>query len=98
MNNISSSNARNYSQLEKVQIVLDVVKKLQNYTNANGINVNLYNNSFSYVPEFKKICNDYIHSDVEFSGSLEFLEIDKKIKYFLPIKRKNKAYFTIKLK
>jgi hypothetical protein len=96
----ASSNERSYyySQIEKVQIVIDIVKKLKNYTNEHGIVVDLYNNSFSYVPKFKKICNDYIHSTEDFSGSLEFLEIDKKIKYFLPIKRKNKAFFTIKIK
>ena len=87
-----------FNQLEKVQIVLDIVKKLQNYTNDQGIVVNLYNENYSFVPLFKKICNDYIHSDIEYSGSLDFLEIDKKIKYFLPINRKNKAFFIIKIK
>ena len=87
-----------FNQIEKVQIVLDIVKKLQNYTNDQGIVVNLYNENYSFVPIFKKICNDYIHSDIEYSGSLDFLEIDKKIKYFLPINRKNKALFIIKIK
>ena len=88
----------NYNQLQKVQIVLDIANKLKNYTNEHGVAVNLYNDCYSFVPQFKKICNDYIHSDLEFKGSLEFLEINKTIKYFLPIKKKNKAYFIIKIK
>jgi hypothetical protein len=90
----------NYSQTQKVEIVIDIVKKLKNYKNAGGVEVDLYKDSFSYVPAFKKICNDYIHSDsdIEFKGSLQFLEIDKTIDYFLPIKRKNKAFFKIKIK
>jgi hypothetical protein len=87
-----------YSQIEKLEIVLDIVKKLKNYTGKNGSIVNLYNDSYSFVPIFKKICNDYIKGDTEYNGNLEFVEIDKTIKYCLPIKKNKKATFIIKMK
>jgi len=86
-----------YSSLEKVQIVLDIAKQLKNHSTSRGA-VNLYNDNYSFVPLFKKISNDYIKNDQDYKGVLEFLEIDKKIKYYLPVSRKNKAYFIIKMK
>lgn len=86
-----------YSQEERIQIVINIVKQLTNYSTNKGA-VNLYNDSFSYVGVFKKICNDYIKNDQDYTGTLEFVEIGKKIKYYLPIDKKNKSYFIIKMK
>jgi negative regulator of genetic competence, sporulation and motility len=83
-----------YSQNERIKIVIDIVKKLVNYKTENGI-VNLYNDEYSYVSEFKKISNDYIHNEKTYSGILEFVEIGKKIEYYLPIRKKNKPKFII---
>jgi negative regulator of genetic competence, sporulation and motility len=83
-----------YSQNERIKIVIDIVKKLVNYKTENGI-VNLYNDEYSYVSEFKKISNDYIYNEKTYSGILEFVEIGKKIEYYLPIRKKNKPKFII---
>jgi hypothetical protein len=87
-----------YSQKEKLEIVLDIVKQLKNYSGKGGTMVDLYNDSYSFVPMFKQICNNYIKGDTTFKGHLQFLEIDKLIKYYLPINKKEKAYFIIKIK
>ena len=83
-----------YSQNERIKIVLDIVKKLVNYNTEGGI-INLYNDEYSYVKEFKKITNDYIHNEKTYSGILEFVEIGKKLEYYLPIRKKNKPKFII---
>ena len=64
------------SQLEKLQITLDIVHKLKTFEGPNG-KANLFNESYSFIKELKKIFNDYIHSDRIFKGRLEFKEIDK---------------------
>jgi hypothetical protein len=87
-----------YSQKEKLEIVLDIVTKLKNYSGKGGVIVDLYNDNYSFVPKFKSICNEYIKGESPFKGSLQFLEIDKVIKYYFPINKKEKAYFIIKIK
>jgi septum formation topological specificity factor MinE len=86
-----------YTQQERLEIVLDIVSQLKGYTNAQGIVVDLYNDSYSFVPKFKKICNEYIKIEVEHKGKLDFLEIGKTIKYYLPLSTKQKSYFVIKM-
>ena len=83
-----------YSQNERIKIVVDIVKKLVNYNTEGGI-INLYNEEYSYVKEFKQITNDYIHNEKTYSGILEFVEIGKKLEYYLPIRKKNKPKFII---
>jgi len=83
-----------YSQNERIKIVVDIVKKLVNYSTEGGI-INLYNDEYSYVKEFKQITNDYIHNEKTYSGILEFVEIGKKLEYYLPIRKKNKPKFII---
>ena len=91
-----------YTQDERVKIVLDIAKKLKCYPGKNGEIVNLYNDEYSFIPEFKKICNEYIKIDSSipnnFTGKLDFLEIDRKIEYALPIKRGSKCLFVIRHK
>ena len=86
-----------YTQSERIEIVIDIVKQLTHYSTNKG-NVNLYNDTFSYVQIFKKISNDYIKNERDYKVTLDFLEIGKKIKYYLPIEKKNKSYFIMKMK
>jgi hypothetical protein len=76
---------------ERLQIVMDIFQKLKNFKGKNGSSIDLY--SFcSFVPEFKKICNEYIKSGIPRSGTLEFEEIGKRIEYSLS----SKPLFVIK--
>ena len=84
-----------YSQNERIKIVLDIVKKLVHYNAKDGQIINIYSDEYSYVKEFKQITNDYIHNEKTYSGILDFVEINKKIEYYLPIRKKNKPKFII---
>jgi hypothetical protein len=86
-----------YSASEKIEIVLDIINKLKNFKGKNKTKINLYNDNYSFVPEFRKICNDYIRSTNEYRGTLRFEEIDRNVEYYLPVRKKDKAVFVIKI-
>jgi len=87
-----------YSEKEKVEICLDISKKLKFYENKDGMKINLFNDSYSFVKQLKQIFSNYIKDTRDYHGVLEFEEIGKKIKYFLPVSKKKTASFTIKMK
>ena len=84
------------SQLEKLQITLDIVHKLKTFEGPNG-KVNLFNDCYSFIPELKKIFTDYIHSDRTFKGTLEFEEIGKSVEYRLPHMNNKQPLFVIRM-
>ena len=84
-----------YSVAERLKIVLDITKKLKYYEGKDGQIINLYSDEYSYCPEFKKIINDYIANEKTYSGTLDFVEIGKKLEYYLPIRKKNTPKFII---
>jgi hypothetical protein len=86
-----------YSQEEKVQITVDIAKKLKYFETQSGQIVNLFNTNYMYVPKLKKIFNDYIHGNTELRGTLEFEEIGKKIEYRFPIYKKYNPLFVIRI-
>ena len=86
-----------YTKMERLEIVLDIVKKLKNYNGKNNTTVNLYNEHLcSFVAEFKEICDKYVKQDEanleDYKGTLDFEEINKKIEYFLPCKKTRLLY------
>jgi hypothetical protein len=90
-----------YTKIERLEIVLDIVKKLKNYKGKNNTTVNLYNEHLcSFVAEFKEICNNYIKQDEskleDYKGTLDFEEINKKIEYCLPCKKNKAPLFVIR--
>jgi len=91
-----------YSQKEKINIVLDIVKKLKNFKLINNQYIDLYDEQkFTFVKEFKLICNQYIKDTdniKEYKGVLYFEEIDKKIEYYLPNVKGRKSLFVIRKK
>jgi len=85
------------TQLERLQITLDIVYKLRTFEGPNG-KVNLFNESYSFIPELKRIFSEYIHSDKVFKGQLEFTEIGKTIEYNLPNMNNKEPLFVIRMK
>ena len=90
-----------YTKIERLEIVLDIVKKLKNYKGKNNTTVNLYNEHLcSFIAEFKEICNNYIKQDEskleDYKGTLDFEEINKKIEYCLPCKKNKTPLFVIR--
>jgi hypothetical protein len=91
-----------YSRNERLEIVLNIVKKLKNYELKNGSTINLYNeNLCEFIKEFKEITNNYIKQDdnnvKEFKGKLKFTEINKTIEYIFPIIKNIEPLFVIRM-
>lgn len=92
----------NRSRKERLEIVLDIASKLKNYKTTKDTIIDLYTDETSFVPELKKIFNDYIKQDdelpLDFGGILRFEEIGKDIEYLLPGTDKKEPLFVIKIK
>lgn len=91
-----------YSRNERLEIVLNIVKKLKNYELKNGSTINLYNeNLCEFIKEFKEITNNYIKQDdnnvKEFKGKMRFTEINKTIEYILPSNKNKEPLFVIRM-
>ena len=84
---------------EKLQIVLDIVKKLSNF-NASDMSrsINLYNDSYPAIAQLKIIFNEYIKTDItsSMSGKIKFPEINKTIEYILPAKTHIQPTFVLR--
>ena len=83
---------------ERLEIVLEIAKKLRNYKLADGSTIDLYNDQYSFFPELKTIFNEYIKLAIEVSGVHRFEEIGKDIEYFLPYTNDKKPLFVIRMK
>lgn len=87
-----------YSQSERLNIVLDIVKKLKNYKLNTGNTIDLYNSTLcSFITDFKIITNKYIKEEKEYKGTLYFEEINKTIEYILPINKNKNPLFVIRI-
>ena len=92
-----------YTKVEKLNIVLDIAKKLKHFKGKNGQIVDLYRDDISFIEEFKTITNEYIKYEPlndnppkEFKGSFDFIEIGKRIDYIFPILKKDEPLFVIR--
>jgi len=85
-----------YTQSEKVAICSEIAKNLKNFENKKG-KVNLFNDSYSFISELKKIFNEYIKNEISLKGTLDFLEIGKKIDYYFPLNNNEKPLFVIRI-
>ena len=86
-----------YNQKEKIEICVDIAKKLKFFENEKG-SVNLFNECYTFVPKLKDIFSNYIKDTRDYTGVLDFEEIGKQIKYYFPVSKKKKATFVIKVK
>ena len=87
----------NYTINERLNIVLDIMKKLKNFNINNDI-IDLYNSNYSFMKELKEITNIYIKEGISQKGYLDFNEINKKIEYNFPIKKYKNPLFVIRIK
>ena len=46
-----------YSKSDKVKIIVDITKQLKLFPSANGGTIDIYNDEYTYIDEFKKITN-----------------------------------------
>lgn len=92
-----------YNKKERLEIIMNIIKKLKNFETKNNQIINLYDeNLCSFIKEFKIICNNYIKQDdnnlQEYKGILNFEEINREIKYIFPIYKTKKPVFVIRQK
>jgi len=97
-----STDPKKYNQVERLEIVMDIVHKLRNFKDVRGNVVNHYDDRFSFIPEFKKICNEYIKQSpeetaTERSGTIDYYEMKRTIEYKLPIGWGEKSLFVFRV-
>lgn len=83
------------SQQEKLEIVMDLIKKLQHFDTNVGPQ-DIFLSHYTYVDKCKKMFNDYIRNDVRQKGKFMFEEIGKYIEYNLPVNKRGKPLFVIR--
>jgi repressor of nif and glnA expression len=89
---------------EKVGIVMNIIKKLKYFprsdflTNENieNVYVNLFNEEYSAIKELKSVFTEYINNEYNLSGKIKFLEINRTIKYTLPVYSNISPVFVLK--
>lgn len=98
---------QNKSKKERLDIVMNIIKKLKyfprsnffTHDNVNELYVNLFNEEYPAIKELKKVFDEYINQDesnlYNMSGKIKFQEINKKIKYTLPIKKHIEPIFVL---
>ena len=80
---------------EKLEIVLDIVKKLKNYETNVGVQ-DIYLDHYSYVKHCSTVFNNYIRNNDRQKGKVLFEEINKYIEYDLPVNKRGKPLFVIR--
>ena len=91
------NNNNNYTQAERLNIVLDIMKKLKKFNINNNEIIDIYNSNYSFMQELKEITNNYIKDGNTYKGFLNFDEINKKIEYNFPQKKYKKPLFVIRM-
>jgi hypothetical protein len=87
----------NYNKEERLKIILDIINKLKEFRFNNEI-INLYDNKYSFMNDFKEISKRYIEYGDDEKGFIDFHEINKKIEYYFPKKNYKKCLFVIRMK
>ncbi len=91
------------SQIDRINVVLDIVKQLKNYPTLNTGPVDLYKDEYVYVQKLKKIFSDYIKQPQDelkqFKGVVFFEETVKRdAEYILPVLKSQEPLFVIRMK
>ena len=91
------------SQIDRINVVLDIVKQLKNYPTQNMGPVDLYKDEYVYVQKLKKIFSDYIKQPQDdlkqFKGAVFFEETVKRdAEYILPVLKSQEPLFVIRMK
>ena len=92
-----------YSKMERLQIVLEIVKGLRNFKCRDNSIINLYDDGIcGFIEPLKNVFDDYITqkgeeaAPVEYKGTLFFTEINKNIEYLLPNIKPISSLFVIR--
>ena len=88
----------NYTDIERLNIIMDIMNKLKHFTLNDGQIIDLYNSNYLFISKLKEIANIYIKNGHTQKGFLDFDEIGKKIEYNFPEKNYKKPLFVIRIK
>lgn len=88
------------SKEERLEIVLDIIRKLRNFPTVNTATIDLYNSEYPAMIKLREIFSRYVNqSDSSLSGesgTIPFPEINRKIEYLLPIKKSTPPKFILR--
>jgi len=87
-----------YNYVERLNIILDIAKKLKKFEGKNGQIIDLYKNDISFIEDFKKISDIYIKQGIEQCGKFDFIEIGRTIEYIFPVNKLQEPLFVIRFK
>lgn len=83
------------TKTERLEIVLNISRQLKG--------MNLYDSPFPAILEIKKVMNEWVQQDDDspqklysLSGKIPFPEMQRKIEYLLPIKKKHNPLFVLR--
>jgi hypothetical protein len=89
---------------ERLEIVLEIVKKLKNFPTSERTFIDIYNSEFPTIAKLKEIFNEYINQDDNhpsliygLNGKLLFPEINRRIIYVLPVKKDALSTFILQV-
>lgn len=86
-----------YSKEEKVKIIVDIAKKLKEFPSVGGGTINLYNDQYLFIEDFKKITSRWINEEgSEFNGFMHFHEINKDFEYMFPSSKLKNPLFVLR--
>lgn len=90
-----------YSKMERLQIVLEIVKGLRNFKCKDNSTINLYDDGLcDFIPQIKTVFDAYITQSqdipIDYKGVLFFTEINKNIEYLLPSTKPTTSLFVIR--
>ncbi len=94
-----------YSKMERLQIVLEIVKGLRNFKCKDNSIINLYDDGLcDFIPQIKTVFAAYITQTqtqaqdipIDYKGMIFFTEINKNIEYLLPSTKPTTSLFVIR--
>lgn len=90
--------SNSYTREEKVAIIVDITKKLHTFPSKQGGTMNLMNQNYLFVSEFKRITREWINNqNHEIKGIIPFEEIGKHFEYDFPNDKQKEPLFVLRV-
>ncbi len=88
-----------YTKVDKINIILDIIKKLKTFPSVNETTINLYNDQYLFYSRFKELSNKWINEDKSyFSGKIYFEELGTHFEYIFPKETCDEPLFVLRKK
>ena len=88
-----------YNKRDKINKILEIIKKLKTFPATNGGTIDLYRDHYIFYDTFKKITNKWINEHYSsFKGSIPFEELGTHFEYIFPSKKDDEVLFVLRKK